>query len=197
MSQTTHDKPRVRCLPRSFTVGNGLAVTVELLSADAGSRLLDTYLAFRPRNCFQGLPPLKDAVCVQWVQDMLRTGINVVACAGAEIVGHTALFPINARKCEMLVVVCPEFQNVGIGTKLVQSCIDLADELGYERIWLPVDATNVRARHVYRKCGFEYASSIQGREMDMSCEVRRWRSPPCVAVPHFHLPAVLSEVPTL
>ena len=46
------------------------------------------------------------------------------------IVGHTALFPVNRQKCEMLVVVCPGFQNVGIGTELVRTCIDLADELG-------------------------------------------------------------------
>ena len=99
------------------------------------------YLAFEPRNSFQGLPPIKDAVCISWVRDMLRTGINVVAtCDGVGIVGHTALFPINQHKCEMLVVVCPGFQNVGIGTELVQTCIDLADELGYQRIWLPVDA---------------------------------------------------------
>ena len=116
------------------------------------------YLAFQPRNSFQGLPPLKDEVCVSWVQDMLRTGIHVDGAVRRRrrIVGHTALFPINRQKCEMLVVVCPGFQNVGIGTELVRSCIDLADELGFQRIWLPVDATNVRARHVYRKCGFEY-----------------------------------------
>jgi GNAT superfamily N-acetyltransferase len=147
-----------------------------------GQQLVDMYLAFQPRNCFQGLPPIKDAVCITWVHDMLRSGMNVTAVSAAAehatlspIVGHTALFPINRQKCEMLVVVCPGFQNVGIGTELVRSCIDLAAELGFERIWLPVDATNVRARHVYRKCGFEYISNGQGREMDMACEVCRHR----------------------
>ncbi len=75
----------------------------------------------------------------------------------------------------MLVVVCPGYQNVGIGTELVRSCIDLAAELGFQQIWLPVDATNVRARHVYRKCGFEYVSNKQGRELDMTCDVRSAR----------------------
>ena len=75
----------------------------------------------------------------------------------------------------MLVVVCPGFQNLGIGTELVRSCIDLAAELGFQQIWLPVDATNVRARHVYRKCGFEYVSNKQGRELDMTCDVRSAR----------------------
>jgi N-acetylglutamate synthase-like GNAT family acetyltransferase len=194
------------CLPRRFCSRNGLDCEMQLLPTDAGQRLVDMYLAFQPRNCFQGLPPLKDAVCIKWVQDMLRTGINVIAARTGPkkqdhrgqqgsvssqntIVGHTALFPINPRKCEMLVVVCPGFQNVGIGTNLVQCCIDLADELSFERIWLPVDATNVRARHVYRKCGFEYTPNSQGREMDMACNVRQHRSArviaPPMTLPHF------------
>jgi len=182
-----------RCLPRRFVSKDGLPCELRLLAGD-GQRLVDMYLAFQPRNCFQGLPPIKDAVCIKWVQDMLRTGVNVTAvCRAAEqgtlppIVGHTALFPINREKCEMLVVVCPGFQNVGIGTELVRTCIDLADELGFRRIWLPVDATNARARHVYRKCGFEYVSNRQGREMDMACEVRRWRTASTI-VPHSAAP---------
>ena len=195
------------CLPRRFCSKNGLACELQLLPAETGQRLVDMYLAFQPRNCFQGLPPLKDAVCTNWVRDMLRTGINVIAAktepetqdrrgkvlapSQDTMVGHAALFPINPRKCEMLVVVCPGFQNAGIGTKLVQCCIDLADELRFERIWLPVDATNVRARHVYCKCGFEYVPNSHGREMDMVCNVRQHRSPMVVAPPltspHFPL----------
>jgi RimJ/RimL family protein N-acetyltransferase len=104
---------------------------------------------------------------------MLATGVHVVAIdQRACLIGHTGLFPINPQKCEMLVVVCPDYQNSGIGTQLVRSCIELAGELGFERIWLPVDATNVRARHIYRKCGFEYVSTNQGRELDMVCHLR-------------------------
>ncbi len=122
----------LRCLPRTFHGKNGLAVELHHLPSDGGAQLIDMYLAFRPRNSFQGLPPLKDEVCVRWVQDMLRTGIHVTASSAASpIVGHCAIFPINRQKCEMLVVVWPGFQNLGIGTELVRSCIDVADELGY------------------------------------------------------------------
>jgi RimJ/RimL family protein N-acetyltransferase len=166
------------------------------LTANEGRRLIDMYLAFQPRNSFQGLPPIKDQVCIKWVEGMLRDGINIVALDdGASLVGHTALFPINHEKCELLVVVCPDWQNLGIGTELVQSCIELADELGYRKIWLPVDATNVRARHVYRKCGFEYVSDRPGRELDMVCHVaQRLRldaaAPAVPPAPRFFIPAV-------
>ena len=169
------ESPRGR-LPRRFLSKNGGSIGLERLPAEGGARLIEMYLAFQPRGSFQGLPPLKDAVCVKWVREMLATGIHAVATGRttgtdpssptpqsvpppAGLVGHAGLFPINPQKCEMLVVVCPSYQNLGIGTELVRSCVDLAGELGFERIWLPVDATNVRARHIYRKCGFEYVSN--------------------------------------
>ena len=171
-------------LPRTFAGKNGLPIELSRLADDAGQRLIEMYLAYQPRNSFQGLPPIKDEVCVRWVQEILATGVHVIAVRSdgtgeapglrgePAIVGHAAIFSVNEKKCEMLVVVCPGFQNLGIGTELVRSSIGLADELGFERIWLPVEATNVRARHVYRKCGFEYVFGEQGRELDMSCDVR-------------------------
>ena len=188
----------LRCLPHTFRGKNGLAVELRHFPSDGGAQLMDRYMAFRPRNSFQGLPPLKDEACVRWVQDMLRTGIHVTASSAASpIIGHAAIFPINRQKCEMLVVVWPGFQNLGIGTELVQSCIDMAAELDFEKIWLPVDATNVRARHVYRKCGFEYVSNGQGRELDMACDVRRHRPPPAANKPVAHVPAPYFHFPEI
>ena len=37
------------------------------------------YLAYQPRNSFQGLPPIKDEVCVRWVRDILVNGIHLIA----------------------------------------------------------------------------------------------------------------------
>jgi N-acetylglutamate synthase-like GNAT family acetyltransferase len=109
------------------------------------------------------------------VQEMIATGVNLIAVSNSGIVGHTALFPINDRKCELLVVVWPQFQNIGIGTELTRGCVDMACELGFEQIWLPVDSTNLRARHIYAKCGFEYRSPEHSRELDMVCDLsRQW-----------------------
>lgn len=219
IAQTPH-----RCLPRKFQGKNGVAVALDRLPNGAGQRLIDMYLAYRPRNSFQGLPPIKDEVCIRWVRDMLANGIHLVAAPIADsesaknragetpaigntepaVIGHAALFPVDTQKCEMLVVVCPSFQNIGIGTELVRSCIELAAELGFQRIWLPVDSTNVRARHVYRKTGFEYVSQEQGRELDMICSVRRTPSQPFyelhgpaagVPSPRFTFPAVPHAAP--
>jgi RimJ/RimL family protein N-acetyltransferase len=197
--------------PRDFLAKSGQALRLELLGTDYYRRLVETYLAFEPRNSFQGLPPLKDEICVQWVEGMITTGINLIALsAEAGIVGHTAVFPINERKCEMLVVVWPRFQNIGIGTELTRSSVEIAAKPAFEKLWLPVDSTNLRARHIYLKCGFEYVSARQSRELDMVCDLTRQRMPndketalpkaARVPVPHFEFvpgTAAMSGLPVV
>jgi RimJ/RimL family protein N-acetyltransferase len=163
--------------PRDFQTKNGQFLRLQILKPSLHPRFEEAYLAFRPRNSFQGLPPLKDEVCLKWVREMIDTGINLIAMSSTTgIVGHTALFPLDTRKCEMLVVVWPEFQNIGIGFELSRGCVQMACELGYEEMWLPVDATNLRARHIYTKCGFEYRSPKQSRELDMVCDLSLLRA---------------------
>jgi RimJ/RimL family protein N-acetyltransferase len=175
-------------VPYEFRDKNGRTLHLRKLDVDLHEALLGMYLAFQPRNCFQGLPPIRDEVCTRWVHDMVRDAVNLVVCdtglvlAGPDkrdarptVLGHAALFPINDEKCEMLVVVSPDHQNHGAGTALVRACIRTAEEQGFQRIWLPVAATNVRARHVYEKCGFEYVSRGLSRELEMARELQPCR----------------------
>lgn len=49
-----------------------------------------------------------------------------------------------------------DWQNQGVGTALLETVLDLADNwLMLKRVELEVFATNTRARHVYEKLGFE------------------------------------------
>lgn len=180
----------IRCLPREFSNRRGQPIRLELLGQPMRRRLVAMYLAYQPRNSFQGLPPIRDEVCIKWVEDLIRDGVSIVALsAPGDVVGHVVVLPVNPRKCEMLVVVAPAFQDTGIGTELVRAAAEVARELGFQRMWLPVDAVNVRARHVYEKCGFEYASSRLARELDMALELApqptrtKPASPSCEAPP--------------
>jgi len=177
----------LRCLPTTFAAKDGRPIRLELLGISDEDWLVQMYLDFRPRNSFQGLPPIKDEVCIKWVREMIRTGTSVIAREGRPVLAHSALFSIDDCRCEMLVVVAPTMQNLGVGTRLTQCTVDLADELGYQKIWLPVDATNVRARHIYSQCGFEYVSQDCGRELDMSLDLslRRAATPTIVPLPHY------------
>jgi CBS domain-containing protein/GNAT superfamily N-acetyltransferase len=165
----------IRGLPQAFISKKGEAILVQTLDAKTSDGLLKMYLAYRPRNSFQGLPPLTDDACSKWVQHMIGNGVNLVAVAfGEGVVGHTALFPIDDRLCEMLVVVSRQYQNSGIGTHLTRCVVQLSYEIGFEKIWLPVEATNVRARHVYEKCGFDYLPRKDVREREMAIDLTRY-----------------------
>jgi hypothetical protein len=94
----------------------------------------------------------------------------------------------------MLVVVSPPLQGLGIGTELVHTAIAVATERGFERIWLPVEASNLRARHIYQKCGFQYVNHKLCRELDMVCDLAKpprpvpapsQSEPSAIRIPHF------------
>jgi CBS domain-containing protein len=162
--------------PRAFINKRHEAILIRILDERIAPRLVDMYLAFRPRPSFQGLPPIKDEVCRTWVRHLIDNGINLVALSFEQgVAGHTAIFAMDETTCEMLVVVSPAYQNTGIGTELVRSSIQLAYEIGFEKVWLPVESTNVRARHVYKKCGFDYLPGKQAHELEMALDLRRYR----------------------
>lgn len=189
----------IRSLPHAFINKRGEAIMINTLDEELRPQLVEMYLKYEPRGSFQGLPPLSDAACVRWVHQMIEEGINLVALSFRHgILGHTALFTIDQRACENLVVVVPAAQNIGIGTELTRCVIQLAHEIGFEAIRLSVDATNVRARHVYKKCGFDYLEYCHTGEVEMEMNLKHYRDTVSVSVSEIMNRKVLSipeEIP--
>ncbi len=152
-----------------FVTKRGESVLLQPLDAAGIERLIAAYLGFEPRGSFQGLPPLKDEVCEDWARQLVESGVHWTATtADGRIVGHLALLPLGSFRWEMLLVVWPSHQNVGIGTELVHRALAEPLQIEARRILLSVESTNVRARHVYEKSGFEYRSERRARELTMA-----------------------------
>jgi diamine N-acetyltransferase len=161
------------CLPHVLVTGQHQTVLIRSLEEHHHQTLIDRYLAFQPRNCFQGLPPLRDEVCAQWVRGMIEGGINLEAVLyrNEEVVGHAVLMPESTAASELLVVVWGPYQNGGIGTQLVRCSLGLSRQLGLRQLGLCVEARNVHARHVYEKCGFQYLTHHCAGEVKMARRV--------------------------
>ena len=160
-------------LPHAFTSKGGDAILVKRLDEGGHQALTSMYLAYEPRNSFSGLPPTTNEACVKWVEGMVGTGINLIALSGHKgLVGHAALFPMDEETCEMLVVVVPEEQGLGIGVEMTRCAIQLAYDVGFGSIRLSVEAGSHVARHVYEKCGFEYLTRGLVGELDMQIALR-------------------------
>ncbi|MCX5896255.1 MAG: GNAT family N-acetyltransferase [Proteobacteria bacterium] len=162
--------------PHTFIGKKNEPVIIKPLDEKMHRQLMDMYLTRVPRNSFGGLPPIRDEVCIKWIQGMIDTGINLVALSfEAGIVGHGAIFPMNETMCELLLVIPPKYQHSGIGTQLTRCIIQLAYELCFERIWLYGEMKDQTAKHVYKKCGFEYLSPDRITEVEMIFDLRRYQ----------------------
>lgn len=87
------------------------------------------------------------------------TQITLVATVAGELVGNLGLTritrPRRAHVGEIGMGVRDDWQGKGVGSALLQSAIDLADNwLGIRRLELHVHADNERAIALYRKFGF-------------------------------------------
>ena len=103
----------------------------------------------------------------------MTKGANLVALSFDHgVVGHASLVPMDEKTCELLVVVSPTHQALGIGTRLMRSSAQVARELGFARIWTLVEATNHVARHIYEESGFEYLTHDLQGELEMTLDVR-------------------------
>jgi CBS domain-containing protein/RimJ/RimL family protein N-acetyltransferase len=146
-------------------------------------RFRTMYLTEMPRNSFNGLPPAEDTACGRWLDQMIDKGIHLIAISFDKgIIGHSALFPMENRKCEILVTIVPGYRDRGLGTQLTRCAIEFAYEAGIEKIWLTVDSQNLVARHVYVRCGFEYLSPEPSGELDMSLDLSRYRQSESIAI---------------
>jgi len=160
--------------PHAFINKAKAPIIIKGLDEEGQKQLVEMYLAFQPRASFNGLPPITDEACAEWVRGMVANGTHLVAMAfDRGIVGHAGLFPMDSDTCETLTVVLPRYQNVGIGTQLMRCAIQSSHELGFKRMWLCVEARNLRARHVYSKCGFDHLTS-DDYEVEMALDLKQY-----------------------
>jgi CBS domain-containing protein len=89
-------------------------------------------------------------------------------------VGHAALFAMEKSVCEMLVFVAPPNQRGGIGTRMINTIIQLAYELGHQKIWLSVGPGNFVAQHLYTKCGFTYVMNKEIDRVEMMLDLQQY-----------------------
>ena len=96
-------------------------------------------------------------------EELARDGdgsFPLVACAGEEVVGHLTLSvymnPRTRHSGHFGIAVRDDWQGRGVGTALMEACLDLADNwLNLTRLDLRVYVDNAPAIALYEKFGFE------------------------------------------
>ncbi|MFM9988475.1 GNAT family N-acetyltransferase [Flavobacterium sp.] len=65
----------------------------------------------------------------------------------------------------------PEARGLGIGSQLIQQCLEVAKDFGYEKCYLETMPYMEAAQKLYKKVGFEYLCEPLGNTGHTSCPV--------------------------
>ena len=169
--------------PIPFEDRDGRSVTIrDYEPTDAAyESLVEMYVAYDPEDRAQGIPPTGEEQVRDWLDNILGGDcVNVVAVVpDGRCIGHATLVPdvpasrrdVDAEAYELAIFVLAAYQGAGIGTRLIEALLGAGQEAGIEKVWLTVERWNHPAVALYRKVGFE-AASTESFEMEMSLRLR-------------------------
>ena len=69
--------------------------------------------------------------------------------------------PAFKHKANFGIVVHDEYQNKGLGTILTNCVLEIAKGMGLRKVSLSVATENIKALHVYEKCGFRIEACLK------------------------------------
>ncbi len=102
--------------------------------------------------------PFTEEQEVRWVRKKLAEKAPVFSMIeknSGRFIGNIELMDVSDTVGELGIAVTAEKQNLGYGTEAVLAITDYGVRyLGLKRIFLRTNPLNVRAIHVYEKCGF-------------------------------------------
>jgi L-amino acid N-acyltransferase YncA len=137
--------PHVEAYPKAIMLQDGTKVVLRPLSAEDRVPLL---------NFFRRVPAeerhyLKEDVTSPEVIEDWTSNIDpsrvipMVVLVGDEIIADATLHRSRSWACchmgELRVVVDPAYRNVGLGRRLIRELVDIADELGLQKVVLELE----------------------------------------------------------
>jgi len=101
--------------------------------------------------------------------------VYYVAELNNEIVGGGGIFPTDGLPgdtCELVkMYLYPQVRGIGLGSMLIQKCMDYAKEAGYKNIYLETMPELKQALKTYEKFGFEFIHHPMGNSGHFGCEL--------------------------
>jgi len=110
--------------------------------------------------------------CMTETYSLTKKKYYVVA-KGNEILGGAGISPLDnyeGNVCELQkMYFMPEARGVGLGTEMMQKCLNFAKEVGFDKCYLETLPYMKDARKLYRKVGFKSLDSPMGNTGHYSC----------------------------
>ncbi|MGM0606026.1 MAG: N-acetyltransferase family protein, partial [Halobacteriota archaeon] len=148
-------------------VGRSIRIEPYEGSDAAFETLVEMYRQFDPADRAQGIPPGREPRIREWLETILADDcLNVIAWDGDTAAGHATLVP-DADAFELAIFVLQDYQQAGIGTRLIEALLGHGADNGVSKVWLTVERWNRAAVALYKKVGFEI-SNAESFELEMA-----------------------------
>ena len=92
---------------------------------------------------------------------------KIVGCAGVAPLENEAETICELQKMYFL----PETRGLGIGSKMMATCLQSAKDFGFENCYLETMPFMLDAQKLYKKVGFEYICAPMGSTGHTSCPI--------------------------
>ena len=100
----------------------------------------------------------------KWFDRSAKAGmLFLVARVDGKVVGEANIQPFPDKRShvtDFVIFICDGYRNLGFGTELTKAFVKVAKEHRFEILRLSVFATNERAFHVYKKCGYKECGKL-------------------------------------
>lgn len=163
--------------PAEVRTREGRTLQAREYSAGDFGALVEMYKGFEPKRIAQGLPPPDIPRIARWLDELQRKSCALLLWAAEKVVAHTVLCPIRTDCVEFTVFVHQEYREQGLGTALSELTLDWAYQMGFQTVYLTTEMSNLPALGLFRKLGFQMASSL-GEECEMKLDLAESRFAP-------------------
>lgn len=96
-----------------------------------------------------------------------------VAEANGKILGGGGIYPTEGlpeNTCELVkMYLLPEARGIGLGRTLIEKCLEVAKEKGFQQVYLETLDELHLALKIYAKFGFEYLKAPMGQTKHFGC----------------------------
>jgi putative acetyltransferase len=96
-----------------------------------------------------------------------------VAEANGKILGGGGIYPTEGlpeNTCELVkMYLLPEARGIGLGRTLIEKCLEIAKENGFQQVYLETLDELHLALKIYAKFGFEYLCTPMGNTRHFGC----------------------------
>lgn len=154
----------------NFTLRNGVEVFLRPELSGDTEMLWEMFSTLSKESVNNLVPPFTRDRIESWTSNInYERNLPILALIQEgkkeHIIGSATLsfYPqkIYSHKADLGITVHDEYQNLGLGTAMVNNLLEIAKKKELKKVHLRVSSNNTRAIHVYEKCGFKMEARFE------------------------------------